>query len=199
MITLLTLRFHHHSIRLKVSPYITNFTWSNITRFQAAGTLTSISMNQNLPAQKIHNGDLNNTSATRIVTPPKRDPSFAYLSLALPIATDDPELRSKYRPFILSEAAQKTDWIGTLELATVTQLASQDFQLTGQRLKILVLYGSLRERYENPLHHNLGNSLTNVIIPQLLLPSSRLRDRSPPLPFRLRCAGLQSLRAPYER
>jgi len=92
------------------------------------------------------NGDLNNLSSMRIVAPPIRDPEFAYLSLAIPASEDGAEVRSEYRPFLLSEEPQQTDWVSKLELATVTEMASHDLQATGERLKVLVLYGSLRSR-----------------------------------------------------
>jgi arsenical resistance protein ArsH len=92
------------------------------------------------------NGDLNNLSSMRVVAPPTRDPAFAYLSLAIPASEDDARVRSEYRTFLLSEEAQQTDWVSKLELATATEMASRDLQTTGERLKVLVLYGSLRSR-----------------------------------------------------
>lgn len=85
----------------------------------------------------------------RAVAPPKRDPEFAYLSLAISAAEDDPLVRSQYRPFLLPEggSAESNDWIKGLELATVTEMAKKDLESTGERIKILVLYGSLRGRY----------------------------------------------------
>lgn len=65
-------------------------------------------------------------------------------SLAIPEAEDDLHIRQKYRPFILDDA--QDDWINALELAKVLNLAENDLQATKTRLKVLVLYGSLRRR-----------------------------------------------------
>lgn len=92
------------------------------------------------------NGDLNNTAAMRVVLMPHRDPHFAHRSLAIPPSKDDPLVRSRYRPFLLPEEIQREDWISRLELATATELSHTDMELRGERLRVLVLYGSLRQR-----------------------------------------------------
>jgi arsenic resistance protein ArsH len=68
--------------------------------------------------------------------------------LAIPAEEDDADIREKYRPFILPEGgeAEKNDWVKDVELATVTEMALNDMKSTGERLKVLVLYGSLRGR-----------------------------------------------------
>lgn len=72
-------------------------------------------------------------------------------SLAITESSDDPDLRQKYRPFLLKEELSSSDWIAKLELSTVMNMVSQDMQSQGNRLKVLVLFGSLRERYDiNP-------------------------------------------------
>lgn len=95
---------------------------------------------------KTSRGDLNNESAMRATEPPCRDPAFAYHSLAIRSDEDDPEIREKYRPFLLADEIQTTDWVSELELATATKMAYEDLQRTGSRLRVLVLYGSLRKR-----------------------------------------------------
>lgn len=95
------------------------------------------------------NDDLNNTAALRVVLEPHRDPHFAHQSLAIPTFKDDPLVRSKYRPFLLPDEVQREDWISRLELATATELAHNEIKLRGERLRVLVLYGSLRQRYAN--------------------------------------------------
>ncbi|KAL5359883.1 flavoprotein-like protein [Aspergillus floccosus] len=65
-------------------------------------------------------------------------------SLALSQHEDDPEIRQKYRPFILDEDA--ADWVSTLELTTALNMADANLRTTNSRLKVLVLYGSLRKR-----------------------------------------------------
>lgn len=72
--------------------------------------------------------------------------SYIAQSLAISEADDDPEVRAKYRPFVLDPHVTRTDWVYKLELDTATAMARRDYELTGQRLRILVLYGSLRER-----------------------------------------------------
>lgn len=67
-------------------------------------------------------------------------------SLALSASEDNPSLREKYRPFILPEDAGEPDWVNNLELDTVLDIAENNLRLTNERLKVLVLYGSLRRR-----------------------------------------------------
>lgn len=101
---------------------------------------------QKMTMAKTSRGDLNNESAMRATEPPRRDPAFAYRSLAITPDEDDPDIREKYRPFLLAEDVQTTDWVSQLELATAAKMAHEDYQRTGSRLKVLVLYGSLRKR-----------------------------------------------------
>ena len=67
-------------------------------------------------------------------------------TLAIPENSDDPQIRKKYRPFILEEEARQ-DWIDDLELDAVLNMAERDLQKTKERLKVMVLYGSLRRRF----------------------------------------------------
>jgi arsenic resistance protein ArsH len=61
---------------------------------------------------------------------------------------DDAAIRSKYRPFILDERVAKSDWISKLELDTIEDMVQADLAANnGERLRVLVLYGSLRARY----------------------------------------------------
>jgi hypothetical protein len=60
---------------------------------------------------------------------------------------DDAAIRSKYRPFLLDERVAESDWISKLELDTVEEMVQADLNANnGQRLRVLVLYGSLRAR-----------------------------------------------------
>jgi len=99
---------------------------------------------QNL--MKAPNGDLNNTASMRAVMKPQRQAQYAYQSLSIPPSLDDPAIRSRYRPFLLPGSISEQDWVGRLELATVTEMAHNDLKRTGERIKVLVLYGSLRSR-----------------------------------------------------
>ena len=69
--------------------------------------------------------------------------------LAISAAEDGPEIREKYRPFLLDPEVEATDWISQLELDTAISIAQADIEKTGSRLKVLVLYGSLRKRYSS--------------------------------------------------
>ena len=75
--------------------------------------------------------------------------------LAISETEDDPELRLKYRPFLLDPEVEFDDWISQLELDTAISMAEQNLSGTGSRLKILVLYGSLRKRFVSALSHSL--------------------------------------------
>lgn len=65
-------------------------------------------------------------------------------TLAMSESEDDPAIRQKYRPFILTDATE--DWVSNLELTTVLDMAENNLRNTNERLKVLVLYGSLRRR-----------------------------------------------------
>jgi arsenic resistance protein ArsH len=76
-------------------------------------------------------------------------------SLAISEAEDDPEIRKKYRPFLLPEDVEVKDWISELELETVVRIAEADLARTNSRLKVLVLYGSLRPRFVSHIYMTL--------------------------------------------
>ena len=91
-------------------------------------------------------GDLNNTNAARPTIEIRADPAYLRRSIAIADSDDDAEVRMKYRPFLLDAKTTHEDWVSNLELATVTKMAEQDLKATGERLKVLVLFGSLRRR-----------------------------------------------------
>lgn len=66
--------------------------------------------------------------------------------LAISEAKDEPEIRAKYRTFLLDKESEATDWISELELETTISMAEENLAKTKSRLKVLVLYGSLRKR-----------------------------------------------------
>lgn len=68
-----------------------------------------------------------------------------YRSLALLPSEDNPDVRAKYRPFVVGDDAAD-DWINQLELSTAMDMAEENLRSTNERLKVLVLYGSLRKR-----------------------------------------------------
>lgn len=94
----------------------------------------------------IMNGDLNNTAAERLRTEIAADPAYRHLSLAIPPVQDEPDVRRLYRPFIIEENTH-ADWIAELELSTVLKMVDlQVLRNGGDRLKVLVLHGSMRKR-----------------------------------------------------
>ena len=93
------------------------------------------------------NGDLNNTAAARVQAKITTDPAYRNVSFAIPASQDDASVRRDYRPFLLDNAHSEQDWIARLELSTVLSLVdSQILKSGGERLKVLVLYGSMRKR-----------------------------------------------------
>jgi arsenic resistance protein ArsH len=74
-------------------------------------------------------------------------PQPSFRTLAIPESEDDPKIREKYRPFLLNPQQAAEDWANRLELDTVLDMAEKDLKSTQKRLKVLVLYGSLRKRY----------------------------------------------------
>jgi arsenic resistance protein ArsH len=67
-------------------------------------------------------------------------------ALAISSEQDDGDIRVRYRPFLLDAETEVSDWISELELEVVADLAEQNLARTKSRLKVLVLYGSLRKR-----------------------------------------------------
>ena len=95
----------------------------------------------------VTNGDLNNTAAERARTHITQDPAYRGLSFAIPVSQDDDQLRKNYRPFVLDDVYQSQDWISQLELTTALKMMDdQVFRNGGDRLKVLVLHGSMRKR-----------------------------------------------------
>ncbi|TKA65078.1 hypothetical protein B0A49_08835 [Cryomyces minteri] len=101
------------------------------------------------------------SSAVQMPVRPSRLP---YRTLAIPKEEDDAEVREKYRPFLLGEPEAADDWVAPLELDYAMDMVEESFAKSEPRLKVLVLYGSLRERsysklmaYEaSRLLHRLG-------------------------------------------
>ncbi|KAI2910061.1 hypothetical protein CBS63078_4193 [Aspergillus niger] len=74
-------------------------------------------------------------------------PSFVnkLLSLAIPESEDNADIRQRYRPFLLADDAAE-DWVNRLELTAAMEMAAQELRNSNKRIKVLVLYGSLRRR-----------------------------------------------------
>ncbi|KAG9565347.1 arsenate resistance ArsH, partial [Aureobasidium melanogenum] len=92
-------------------------------------------------------GDLNNTEVMRATNCLEPDLAYAGKTLAIAEQDDDADVRNKYRPFISSDEVANSDWISQSELSTALKMSGKDMHDTdGDRIKILVLYGSMRER-----------------------------------------------------
>ena len=75
----------------------------------------------------------------------------AQRSLSMVAATElgeEHDCDVRYRPFLLDEKTRSTDWISELELDTAEKMVQQNIRATNQPLRVLVLYGSLRKRYD---------------------------------------------------
>lgn len=93
------------------------------------------------------NGDLNNATAARVLAEITTDPIYRDVSFAIPASEDDALVRQTYRPFLLDNAHSELDWIARLELSTALKMVdSQILKSGGERLKVLVLHGSMRKR-----------------------------------------------------
>lgn len=103
-------------------------------------------LSSRMPNSRIH-GDLNNTEVMRQTNHLEPDPTYAGKSLAIAEQDDDADIRKKYRPFVTSDEVARSDWISQSELSTALKMSEKDMKDTnGDRIKILVLYGSMRER-----------------------------------------------------
>jgi arsenic resistance protein ArsH len=122
--------------RVSISSRVTSSARLSIARFSVARTM----------ATKM-NGDLNNTAAERARAEIITDQAYRSLSFAILASEDEDSIRRSYRPFLLDEASQKNDWIARLELSTVLKMVDlQVLRNGGDRLKVLVLHGSMRKR-----------------------------------------------------
>jgi arsenic resistance protein ArsH len=93
------------------------------------------------------NGDLNNTEVLRATKTFPPDRNYDGRTLALSDDEDDLTTRQNYRPFLLQHDVARNDWVAKLELSTALKMAEKHIQETGgDRLKFLVLYGSMRDR-----------------------------------------------------
>ncbi|WYZ42181.1 hypothetical protein EsH8_V_001076 [Colletotrichum jinshuiense] len=94
-------------------------------------------------------GDINNTYAARPLVEIQPDEAYIGRSLGITAWEDDAEIRTRHRPYILPDTttATKNDWVAQLELFTVLSLVDREILQRGApRLRILVLFGSLRSR-----------------------------------------------------
>jgi arsenic resistance protein ArsH len=105
-----------------------------------------------VPRAATANGDLNNTAAERARRELEVDLAYRKQSFAISQSQDDPEVRKKYRPFLLDEETSSSDWVAQLELSTALKMVESQILQGGQdRLRVLVLHGSMRNRYGSTL------------------------------------------------
>ncbi|OBS20431.1 hypothetical protein FPOA_06801 [Fusarium poae] len=92
-------------------------------------------------------GDLNNSHAGRTAVEFAVDPLLRNKSLAIDRDQDDATVRQQYRPFLFDGDMAANDWVAELELSTAIKIVQWEIiDKKLDRLRILVLYGSLRSR-----------------------------------------------------
>ncbi|RYP90254.1 hypothetical protein DL770_003623 [Monosporascus sp. CRB-9-2] len=85
-------------------------------------------------------GDLNNVHAARAAVDLAVDSAYSHRSFAIDVHEDDPAVRDRYRPFLLSEHFAAEDWVAQLELSTTLRMMkSEILDPKRDRLRILVL------------------------------------------------------------
>jgi arsenical resistance protein ArsH len=115
--------------------------------FRVHATFRPITLTTARQMAILPNGDLNNTAAERVRIEIATDASYSSRSFAIPTSEDDPATRKTYRPFLLDDAVTNSDWIAQLELSTALKMVdTQIIQSGEERLRVLVLYGSMRQR-----------------------------------------------------
>ncbi|KAF5020172.1 hypothetical protein F66182_7812 [Fusarium sp. NRRL 66182] len=101
----------------------------------------------NLSLAMNEHGDINNSHAGRTAIELAPDPTHSYQSLDIAAAEDEDQIREKYRPFLFDGRLLTDDWISGLELSTTIKMVqSEILDKKLDRLRILILYGSLRSR-----------------------------------------------------
>jgi arsenic resistance protein ArsH len=74
---------------------------------------------------------------------------------------DDQEVDRRYRPFLITKNAEdEPDWVDELELNTVREM-----QAKSKQVKVLILYGSLRQRFAFGIVNRLLGSANCPLIP----------------------------------
>lgn len=97
----------------------------------------------------VTNGDLNNIASERLRAEITTDSAYRGVSHAIPACQDETCVRKTYRPFLLDNAHSDQDWVAQLELSTALKMVDLQILRSNSycdRLKVLVLYGSMRKR-----------------------------------------------------
>ncbi len=157
------------SVRRSHSPTLVRDFYKSETRRSMASMTTS-------------QGDLNNTAAARPSTVIAPDLTDLKRTLAIPVSEDDALVRKAYRPFLLDDEVTKNDWVSELELSTVLKMVEGELKRSsGDRLKVLVLFGSMRRRWFSPLPLRLYRRIHrgfDTIAPPCSLPRLAIRSYS---------------------
>ena len=94
--------------------------------------------------QNPHNADHSNSKQTE-------DGEGSRVPFSVLKEQDDLDVRKRYRPFLLSDDGAADDWVANLELELVMKIVRCEILERGQdRLRILILYGSVRCRQVRP-------------------------------------------------
>lgn len=130
----------------KLATFEANISIQHIARagYSTAADIT----NTVLMATENHiNGDINNTNVLRETKLIAVDLAYAERTLAIPEHEDAADIRARYRPFLQRDDVAKRDWVAKLELSTALKMAeAQLMENGGDRIKVLALYGSMRQR-----------------------------------------------------
>ncbi|KAH6689041.1 arsenical resistance protein ArsH [Plectosphaerella plurivora] len=128
--------------RLRHISSIPRRSWSTRTISTPHRFLASSSVTMN------GHGDINNVHASRPSVAIAPDETYIGRSLAIRPEEDNSDISARYRPFLVAESVSKADdWVEQLELSTAMRMVDREILQQGApRPRILVLYGSLRER-----------------------------------------------------
>lgn len=159
---------------------------------RALSTSTTQPRQSHLGGRMVEHGDLNNSHAAREKVELAVDPTYHGKSFAIAEAADDATVRELYRPFLLPPSAAANDWVAELELSTVLKFVESELRNHKRdRIRILVLYGSLRTRQVIPCHILLLLSFYSAKqTRQVLLAPSGIRGSSHSLSPWMRREGL---------
>ena len=105
-----------------------------------------MSSGSSMDGRFVPNSDTQSINAVKKTANADVYPTYTNRSLAIAEHDDEPQIRRKYRPFLLDAQTTISDWVSELELNTAMDMAARDLERTGERLKIMVLFGSLRPR-----------------------------------------------------
>ncbi|KAL6912636.1 hypothetical protein FSHL1_010324 [Fusarium sambucinum] len=134
------MRFFYNTIRSRTSTRIIPVSFNHQQRLFFRTT-------HNFGIKMNGHGDLNNSHAGRVAVEFAVDPSVKNKTLTIDRDQDDAAVRQQYRPFLFDGDMAADDWVAELELSTALKMVQSEIMDKNlDRLRILVLYGSLRSR-----------------------------------------------------